>query len=84
MDGWEAALGEGTKVPSRQVHIGERRDIYKVKYLTLGLYACVDCKIGKNGENGEEGITAYMYGVRVLNDDDGRLGRYAIEHAVKR
>lgn len=28
----------------------------------------------QNGENGEEGITAYMYLVPVLNDDDGRLG----------
>lgn len=55
-----------------------------MRYLTLGLYACIDCKIGKDGEIGEEGITAYMYLVPVLNDDDGRLPRYAIEHAVKR
>lgn len=39
---------------------------------------------GEIGENGEEGITAYMDFVPVLNDDDGRLPRYAIEDAVKR
>lgn len=48
-----------------------------MRYLTLGLYACIDCKIGENGENGGRGIhslpTGTLY-LPVLNDDDGRLG----------
>lgn len=48
----------------------------------LRLYACIDCKMVRMVKR--EFHTAYMYLVPVLNDDDGRLPRYAIEDAVKR